>query len=90
MMELYKETNISFIDDPQKKSSCERTIINAKNQITLRENYVEYLKTLEEEDLKKENQMALKTDPLNFYIERLEFTNEVIKEPAIITVKEAD
>ena len=88
MMELYEKTNISFINDPQKKASCQRAIVNAKNQITLRENYVEYLKTLEKEDLKKENELALKTDPLYFYKDRLEFRNETIKEPAIITVDE--
>ncbi len=85
MLELYKKTNIVFMEtDQEKKTATERAIINAKNQITLRENFIEYLEDIESEDLEKENAIALKTDALHHYIDRLSFTNEVIKEPALI------
>ena len=89
MMELYKQTNILFMEsDKEKGMSTNRAIINAQNEITLRENYIEYLESLEEEDLQKENAMALKTDALKHYINRLKFTNEIISEPDLIVVSD--
>lgn len=89
MLELYKQTNITFMEsDKEKQASTNRAIINAKNQITLRENFIEYLESLEDEDLEKENALALKTDALNYYIERLLFTDDVIVEPDLIVIRE--
>lgn len=89
MLELYKQTNILFMEsNKEKNASTNRAIINAKNQITLRENFIEYLESLEDEDLEKENALALKTDALQYYMERLIFSNDIVEEPDLIVIKD--
>ena len=80
-------------DGIKKKECCKRAIINAKNEIVLRENYIEYIKSLEEDPSIVGDSVDYIIDPLSYYMERIYLSENVIENPlpiANVDVEAAD
>lgn len=85
VFELYKDSKVAMLEDGGKKEeACQREIINAKNEIVLRENYIEYIKSLKDDPSVEDGDIDYIIDPLNYYIERLILSKDVVEHPSPI------
>ena len=85
VFELYKQSKVIDIDDGKGKlETCNREIANAKNQIDLRQNYIRYLNSGGNAWSKDVSAEEIFSDPLEYYIENLSYSKELIENPLII------